>query len=158
MKKALILILACLTVLAAVGCVKVSSEAPRSSESEETNAAAQSGGNEPAETQPEPQNEIVGVWICDKTGYTSPEYYPKIVFKADQTFEFTVNLYEGMGLSKGTYEITVDTVRCSVQSKNFSGFTGDKLTEYVFRIESGSLIYESTMIGMTDNGDRFDRQ
>ena len=98
---------------------------------------------------------VVGKWYCEFTGVEESD--PQITFSAFKTFTFRVNLYEGMGVTKGTYRVKGDRVYCSVKSIDFSGFAGDDVYEYVFRFENGDLIYEGEPVGATYSGSRFVR-
>ncbi len=98
---------------------------------------------------------IVGVW---ETKYYEDSYFnPSLTLREDNTFTFRVNLLEGFGNIDGTYEVKDSRIYCEVEKRDFGGFVGDDIDEFVFLIENGELIYESSYIGMTNNGDHFVR-
>lgn len=72
-----------------------------------------------------------------------------IKFSGGNSFVMTVNLLEGYGTVSGTYTCedngTTGTVRLNVKKKDFSGFSGDDITEMVmvYNPESEVLILKS---------------
>ncbi|MCG8573170.1 MAG: SH3 domain-containing protein, partial [Spirochaetes bacterium] len=54
----------------------------------------------------------------------------KIKLYPDQTFIIIVNLCEGWGEAKGKYQIFYDRIECQVTQHDFSGFTGDQITNF----------------------------
>jgi hypothetical protein len=54
-----------------------------------------------------------------------------ITMKSDSTFEMQVNLYEGFGNLKGTYEKgEYGVITFNVTEKDFSGFAGDTVQAF----------------------------
>ena len=86
----------------------------------------------------------------------------EIAIYSDNTFEMTVNLYEGYGKLTGTYFAQQDnTLNLTVSSKDFSGFAGDNLVHFDL-VCTGSEQYtlvmlEAERLGMLENGDIFTR-
>ncbi|MBQ6066342.1 MAG: dockerin type I repeat-containing protein [Clostridia bacterium] len=99
--------------------------------------------------------DVLGIWCNYNSLVSYQEFYPKITFNGDYSFLFRVNLYAGMGDVKGTYEIKGNRIYCTVKERSFSGFAGDAVNEFVFKINDNELIYEGETIGMTISGDRF---
>ena len=106
--------------------------------------------------QGDPGGDVSGVWREVDSGAVQ-EYCPTITLNDDHSFHFSVNLLEGMGNVEGTYEINGDKVCCYVDSRDFSGFVGDTLTELVFGINGNELVYESGDIGITMPGASFQK-
>ena len=106
------------------------------------------------DNEEDPGSDLFGVWNQINAD-VNPEYCPTLFLYTNYTFQFTVNLLEGMGLIEGRYEIKGNKVYCYVDKRDFSGFTGDDVTEFALRINSNKLIYEGNTIGMTESGDSF---
>lgn len=106
----------------------------------------------------ENSKKILEEWYCVRSDFEK-EYRPRLILYKDNSFKMIVNLLECMSEATGTYTIKDGIIYCRVKSKGFEyGFTGSELTEYVFRINNGTLMYEGNMLGATCTGDIFMRQ
>lgn len=85
----------------------------------------------------------------------SGDFQPYITFNSDGTYTMSVNVYEGMGESKGTFVNSNSTITCTVSSINFGGFIGDEITVFTFTIDGDNLVYQGTKMGTTDPGNVF---
>lgn len=119
----------------------------------------------PAETPapqptPEPapaQSSYVGIFY-DTTDQYAPEYTPSITFGADGSFNFYVNLLEGMGDIFGTYSESGGVISCTVTSRDFMGFAGDTMGSFSFTaVDGNTLVYNGEMVGGTQPGTSFVR-
>ena len=99
---------------------------------------------------------VFGVWR-EYDGALAPDGYPTLTLNKDYTFRFVANLLEGMGNITGSYTIYEDIIHCYVSYRDFMGFTGDTLTELVFRVNGSELIYMSDYLGWTEPGASFKR-
>lgn len=144
------------------GYAVVPIESEPASEPEPVTVAPDPAPAEPEVTPAPPpaapaQSAFVGTFY-DASGQYSPEYTPRITFFADGSFDFTVNLLEGMGNIYGGYTDTGGSVDCSVSSRNFSGFAGDTMTWFSFTVADGNtLVYNGEQVGLMGAGTVFVR-
>ena len=95
----------------------------------------------------------------DASGSYSPRYTPYIRFSRNGTFTFRVNLYEGMGTIKGTYKRSGSSITCRVKSRDFNGFTGDKVKSFKLTLKNEKTItYKGSRIGSTTWGTTFKKK
>lgn len=87
---------------------------------------------------------------------TDEMVYPAIALFPDGTFQFHVNLYEGMGTVYGSYEMEEDVYTFTVSHRNFFNFAGDSVEKFTMNLVSNRLTYMSEeIIGATSKGSMF---
>ena len=91
-------------------------------------------------------HEMAGSFACADF---DPQYQPLLTLNTDGSFEFIVNLGEGMGSMKGTYSLDAYSLVLTITDKDFSGFAGDDLTSTTFAIiDNYTLLYTGAPIGL----------
>lgn len=116
-----------------------------------------------------------GVWLPNSPGYgedsVSPggahryvnfrqgyadEYLSNIILRDDGTFTFNINLLERMGYLSGSYVMDGSMLRLIVSERDFLGYTGDDIDEFIFTIDEDTLIYATGRpISDVFDGERF---
>lgn len=90
-------------------------------------SSEEASSSEKEESKPEEAEDITLVCPMEGSMYAAGS----IVLKPDFTFEMSVNLYEGFGNLKGTYEKgEYGVITFNVTEKDFSGFAGDTVQAF----------------------------
>jgi len=111
------------------------------------------GGSGGTPTPPPPPASITqGVYVNNKSDYTSPGYYPTIEIRANNRFLLTENYFEGMASIEGTYTFNGTHITCTLPEAFLYFSRG---TTIRFRVSGNSLIFEGPDISMTWIGDVF---
>jgi len=78
--------------------------------------------------------------------------YVKYYEYKNNEFELIVNLCEGMGSVYGKYQHEDSIIKCQVSKTDFSGFRGDTITKFNFKIINENTIeYDGDGIGCDPN-------
>lgn len=171
MKKTIVLLLVFALTLSLCGCklpflnggIKTPASSISGGIADKMPSQDQSSGEESSsgkeESKPEEAEDITLVCPMEDSMYAAGS----IVLKPDFTFEMSVNLYEGFGNIKGTYEYAdYGVITFNVTEKNFSGFVGD--TVQAFELQpSGTDKYTIAIsdvygIGAVHNGAVFTKE
>ena len=82
---------------------------------------------------------------------------PRFILNDNEgTFEFRVNLLEGMGNILGDFYFEDEKLIMDVKQRDFGGFTGDDIDRFEFAMDGESLVYAiEEYIGETKMGSRF---
>lgn len=90
--------------------------------------------------------DLVGTTYQSTTTECNPPYIPKVEFMEGNTFNFTENLYEGMGNYTGHFTVQGNQLTLDVEDINFSGFLGDDVKVIRFTImEDGTLTLQNDL-------------
>ncbi len=91
-------------------------------------------------------DDLLGTTYQSTTTECNPPYIPKVEFMEGNTFNFTENLYEGMGNYTGHFTVQGNQLTLDVEDINFSGFLGDDVKVIRFTImEDGTLTLQSDL-------------
>lgn len=72
----------------------------------------------------------------------------------NKKFDMTVNLCQGVGTISGKYSYEDNYIVCNVKKIDFSGFLGDNISEFKFKIsDNKSVVYNGHDIGCGPSND-----
>lgn len=99
-------------------------------------------------------------WVHEQNGETSDEYLPRFTIATDYSFEFTENVYAGMGKYKGWCQRTDDACWiCDVtDASSMQGFKGDDVKIIKFEDKDDKSVVLKTELCMSREGDIFIKQ
>ncbi|MDO4582417.1 MAG: hypothetical protein Q4B96_07545, partial [Bacillota bacterium] len=98
---------------------------------------------------------LAGYFVCADENSYAPGYFPSLTLNEDGSCEFYVNLAEAMGTVSGYWQISADgrMISLIVESRDFSGFTGDDVDEFVFEVlDNDRILFQGPQIGLIWEG------
>lgn len=141
------------------GCTK-KPDSNNGASNQNTNGSSSSSehltsGSEPSTAAPA---EITGVYYEVSYVPDNKDYAHRITFNSDNSFTLIVNLTEAMGKITGQYSVNEKTIECIVDTVDFSGFTGDNVTDFSFTItDENHLVYHGIIIAALEEGNIFEK-